>query len=364
MNSKDVRKYIKYVSAASALGTGLAKAHKFFNKIRTTRTPRKSPGKNSQPVTASKAPQGIIGKRPTKFNTGAKNRRFNPKKSKKGREVATKKYVKSVVTRANRRELDGHLIYRGADTFQLTAAVNVTNSNSVEHGVALLELALAQLRYFDPSAPGTLITGSGVAQTYSSRFLIKYSTSIDVRNAARTDVDVKLYSLGVKGSHAIAADTAYSNGLADEGNPTNTSILLYPEDSRQLWQLWKKLKYERKILKPGASMSMEFTSPWFEYDPSVQDSVALAYQASAHSSAYLYEIMGTVSHDITTTGNVGTSAAAIDYIFRTEVQVKYEAGADVKFIFLNENLDAQAAGGGQAVPARGLYVYGLGAQTA
>lgn len=195
---------------------------------------------------------------------------------------------------------------------------------------ATLESALSGLRYYDPAVPGTLVTAAAATGTYSKEFFIdKVSTTLTVRNNYNISTDVKIYACVPKEDTSIDPVTAFSNGMADQGNPTITEPELYLTDSDQFNRLWKIEKVISKRMHPGQEMSLTMSGGKFGYDPSLVDSHNLTYQKQYKGSSFVIRVQGTLGHDSTVTTERGLMKASVDYIVRRKVVIKYDAGVSL-----------------------------------
>lgn len=240
----------------------------------------------------------------------------------------------------------GVLTYRWRQTYRCLSSVNgqsLTNVPILLNGV--LETILAQLRYYNPSTPTTLVTADGASGTFMKDFTFdKIYTSIVCRNNYQVPVKVRVYLCKVKDDTSIEPTTAFSNGLADIGNPSSTSPLVYLTDSPQFTDLWKIHSSEIAQLQPGEEMKMSYTVPTFQYDPSLVDSHNQAYQTRYHGCVFVVRTEGVLGHD-TSADQQGTLAAGVDIQMDRTFVVKYSAGADIEYLVVNDESDTFTNGG-------------------
>lgn len=246
------------------------------------------------------------------------------------------KDLKKVVDRSN-----GTLIYRKRGTGTARSSVNSTSYfTSEDMTMANLELVLAQLRFFNPSVPGTLTQGSGASGTYYREYLFKtIHTNCVIRNNYQIPAKVTAYLCVPREDTSIAPTTAFSNGLADVGNPTNTSSLVYLTDSDEFNDLWKIQKSQSRILQPGQQMSMLHDVKNILYSPATYDSHALSYQKRFGSYVLVCKVEGILGHDSSVSTEQGMAQAGIDVMWETVYKVVYDAGIDLKFIYLDDTAD-------------------------
>lgn len=238
------------------------------------------------------------------------------------------------------------LTYRYLDCFKVNAAANQAAYGERSFNIpSTLELALAQLRFFDPANPGTLVNASGATGTYSRTFLIKSAITYKIRNNYQVPVLFKLYKFKCKADTNIDSNTAFTNGLADIGNPASTSIAVYPTDSPLMSDLYKLEKCTTWMLKPGQEKTYTVYTKSFDYDPSDYDSHSLTYQKSTHSYSMLFRVAGVPAHDKTTNTQLGTIASGVDVLEKQTYIIKYNSGgADLNYLYVSDNLDSMTAG--------------------
>lgn len=234
------------------------------------------------------------------------------------------------------------LIYRSRIVRQ-----RLTNQNEMaftgcgDVGVSALETVLAQLRFFDPSNPGTFITGSGATGTYQRNWHFKSIVSkLKVRNNYQVPCKVTLYACTPKKDTSITAITAWSNGLADVGNPLNSSHLVYLTDSDEFADLWKVVSSKKAFLKPGDELSVSHISKDIYYDPSIVDSQTAEYQKQFGCVYYMVRLEGVLAHSAADGSLRGFAPAGVDATYKVTYTVSYDGGAAFKYIVLSDSYDA------------------------
>lgn len=277
-----------------------------------------------------------------------KRRRRRNKKFKKRvpykAQPSLKKAVKQLQKKMNSNT--STLTWRYSDVWKLTTSANQAAYTERSFNIPnTIELALAQLRFFDPSNPGTLINGSGATGSYSRKFHVKSSISFMIRNNYQVPVVLKVYKYKTKADTNQDANTAFTTGLADVGNPTATSLTVYPTDSPLLDDLYKLERCTTWRLEPGESRPYSFSTPAFDYDPSDTDTHSLTYQRVYHAHSMLFRVSGVPAHDKTTNTQLGTIAGGIDVYEKQTYIIKYNSGGpSINYIAISDNLDAMTAG--------------------
>lgn len=227
-------------------------------------------------------------------------------------------------------------IHRVRSAFDESCASNGSifrgNANFECNSQTQLEAVLAELRYYDPSNPGTLVQASGATGTFYKEFYFKRSYhKMTVTNNYQVPVVITLYSYRVRSDTSITPASAFSAGLTDVGNPSTTSLLVYPSDSKQLSDLWRVEKSKTVYLMPGKRTTIICSNKPFLYDPSLYDSHALSYQKIFKSSCFAIRVEGPVGHD-TTADEQGQLAAGVDVCIDHTYEILYDAGAGIRFI--------------------------------
>ncbi len=218
-----------------------------------------------------------------------------------------------------------------------TCGFTTTNLNTITN----IETELSRLRYYDVTRSGSVLTNiQGATGSYQKEFLIeKVHGKLTIRNNYQAPLECRAAIYGPKGDTAITPLVAFTAGLADIGNPSATSALVYATDSEQLKDLWTVKASKTSFLDPGEELIISYTTPSFQYDPSLADSHAFAYQKDFHGLATLVRIMGRPSHD-TVEDQQGAIGVAVDIWSDTTTVVRYAAGADIKCLVVNDNSDA------------------------
>lgn len=255
-----------------------------------------------------------------------------------------KNQVKEIAKKVN--NMTSTLTYRYVDCTQAyTVANQAAYLNLVHSDSSFIELALAQTRFFDPSNPGTLIQGSGATGTYDRTYSIKNSSMMVFRNNYQVPAEIRVYKYKCKTDTSIEAITAFTNGLADIGNPSAGSIVVYPSDVSQLRDLYTLKSTSIWKMKPGDERTFSINSKAFNYDPAEQDSQTQPYQKDFDTHFVLIRVQGPPSHDKTTPTQNGTIGAGVDILWKRVCTVKYNSGGpNLEFLVINDQLDTQTAG--------------------
>ncbi len=235
---------------------------------------------------------------------------------------------------------------RNRDTWNVVSAVNQQQIISIpSSSLTLLEEVISQLRYYDPTAPTTLVTADGTVGTYQKEFYFsKVHSKILVRNNYQVPCSVSVYSCRPKVDTSISPGSAWSGGLVDIGNPGQTNPLVYLTDSVQFNDLWSIERSKRVILEPGQMCAMTTTAKPFQYDPTLADSHNTQYQKMFQAHSWHLHIQGVIGHD-TVEDEQGILQAGVDFVVDNTYIVKYPAGADIVYLHTNDESSTFTNGG-------------------
>lgn len=232
----------------------------------------------------------------------------------------------------------GTLIYRDRRVAKVLSVANSKNYGVMpgEPRCSQLELVLAQLRFFNPATPGTLTQGNGSTGTYYREFNFKsIASNCVVRNNYQVPVKVTIMCCTVKHDTSINPAAAYEQGLSDVGNPSSTSNLTYFTDSKEFGNLWVISKSSTRTLSPGSSYKLTHSVKNVMYDPSLFDSHGLEYQKRFKNFSWVVKVEGVVGHDIAL-DQQGSLPSGVDVQLNYTYNVYYDAGIDLKYIFVND----------------------------
>lgn len=230
---------------------------------------------------------------------------------------------------------------RSRTTGRILSAVNTIDINSfVGCNIALVEAALAELRYYDIKIPGTLLQVDGDTGTFQKEFFVKQCHSkMLLRNNYQVATNIKLYLCVPRVDTSIQPHAAVEQGFADIGNPGTVS-LMYPSDSPQFGDLWVVKDSKSVQLQPGDECIMNYSAKEFQFDPSLIDSHALTFQPKYGAHAWMVRIEGVLSHDTSVTTEQTVGSAGVDFMVDQTLKILYSAGADIKFIGITNIADS------------------------
>lgn len=191
-----------------------------------------------------------------------------------------------------------------------------------------IEGALGNLRYFDPSS-NTMVPLSAVSGTYSRDLCIQISRKLVVKNNYHVPCHVQVWSCTPKDATGVDVETAFTGGLVDQGNPSNSSPLVYISDSHDLKNIWKINCLVDRFLQPGQSAVARANTKRFDYTIATNDVHTAAYQKKQGGHTFLLRVVGTLGHDSGGTGEEGIMEGGVDWLFDGVLTAEYDAGKDV-----------------------------------
>lgn len=245
----------------------------------------------------------------------------------------------------------------GTMTHRRVSSVQAFSQNNEQSAViseinskSQIESVLANLKFFDPLNPGTLVTASGTTGTYSRDYLIKsISQKLQVRNNYISDVQVKIYYCTAKEDTDLTPIQSWAAGIPDGGNAVSvTELCNYPSDYAHFRDLWNTKVVLNTTLSPGQSANVSNTIKSVRYDPAVFDTQIEQYQRDIKSGCFMVVFQGTASHGTGGTIPVGFQIAGLDFIQHTTYVVEYQAGANIKFVHIDNSLPSLSAGSVQS----------------
>lgn len=238
--------------------------------------------------------------------------------------------------------MDSQLIYKvdGSDTLRAGAGEALYGEQGAVSNTNI-ELALAQCRFFDPSTPGTLITGSLASPTYHQSVRVSVYARMVITNNYQVPCIVTCGKVMPKDDTNQSVNNSLLAGWADVGNPAQGSTLISYSDSPQFRQLWRVVGKLRSVrLEPGQSVQVKHGQKAFMYDPAFVDTETETYSRKYHSCQFVYRVQGVLSHDTAVSTQQGMSPAGIDVYVQATYVIHYNSGGTaLKTIVLNELAD-------------------------
>lgn len=284
-------------------------------------------------------------KKPTaRKNVGTKG---GPKKRKAGRQNPRKaltgvnKQIQQLRKAVNA-DRSFHTHRRG-DSGRVVIATN----EACEHDVispltpSLIEAFTNNLRYFNPSVPGTLVTADATTATYSHDMKFKnVYAKLHFKNNYLVPVDVKIYLCIAKNDTNSTPIATMESGISDQYTSAQDSndALVYLTDIERVKEQWKVDCVFDKTLYAGQEGTVTHSTGEFDYDPSHFDEETTIYQKQWKAFTWVVRLDGPLSHDSVNAGTeIGRSRATIDYELLTTVNIEYDAGINLNDYSVDEN---------------------------
>lgn len=283
-----------------------------------------------------------VAKNVTRRKAFVKKVRKEIKKEVKGKSMKTRlaKLEKKVS------ETLSFMTYRLIGSGQVVAAANAAAFSSLTYNdSSSIEAILAQLKYYDPSTPGTLVVASGATGTYDRKFKVKTKSALVLRNNCQIPIEVRVYTMRCVSDTSISATTNWDNCLTDSCNLAKENLCVYPSDAVGADRLWKMENCKIFKILPGKSRNWSIFLKEASYDPAVYDSTGLSYSHRWNTTQAVIRVRGVVAHDNTTTSTVAVAPAAVDFTEVKSYEVKYNSGGPkLVYTFGVNYLTTMAAG--------------------
>lgn len=228
-------------------------------------------------------------------------------------------------------------VYKAMYASTYSCAVNQCsyNESPIVTG-PLIETFMANLRYYDPSAPGTLVTANASTGTYQREIHFKnIHGSIEISNNYQVPCKVRVYLLKPKGDTAITPSTYYNNSITDQliGGGSTTTKGVFPTDLNAFMAQWSCSCVKDVVLDAGARIVATHNTGGFKYDPSLFDSHSLDYQTKFKACAWFVRLEGVFGHD-TSANQQTTLAGQVDVNVQIKADIMYDAGINLDDLYV------------------------------
>lgn len=282
-------------------------------------------------------------------------RKKKKKKQNKSKKLNIKKDVRQMKNQLHKlKQMDDNTT--GTMTFRKLASgdvISAVNHNKVQvKGIIdndLYEEALAQCKFFDPATPGTLVTGSAATGTFARNSLIQSVTNkLFFRNNYQVSCDITVYLCTVKDDTDILPNVLWTSGIADQGYgnllTSNSDLGQYPTDYDLVKDIWNLKIAFKGTLEPGQTTTVSNTIKDIEYSSSTVDAHNLSYQREYKSQCYMIVVRGALAHD-TIASETTFTQGGVDYFSQITMKVKYNAGIDLSYIYVQADNDPSFTNG-------------------
>lgn len=303
-------------------------------------------GSNIMPTAKSTRKSLKYTKRRT--SRGTTSRKRKGRRGRKTKKTSLKKQVRQIKQQLSA-DSAKHL-FKAINKYNVSCAVNQCNYSEIPISTATyIEAYMANLRYYDPAVPGTLVTASAATGSYQREVHFKNIRSmIEVINNYQVPCRVKVYLLKPKGDTSVVPTTYYNNSAADQvigGAATITTKGLFPTELNAFKAQWSIKCVKDVYLDAGARVIASHNTGAFKYDPSLFDTHALEYQPKFKTASWLIRIEGAYSHD-TAAAERTTGLAQVDIDERAQASIEYDAGINLDDIYISNAHSASFTNGG------------------
>lgn len=269
------------------------------------------------------------------------------RKYKKKVNRSTRKYIKKVVDNAGDTST---VVHRNISSSQISCEANECSYSFLsflDH--SSIEGALDQAKILDPNA-GTLTEVEVDLNTIDGLKvkIINAKAIRTFRNNGQTPCNLECYYLFAKKrmGTAVTPLTILEDGLENAGITTNelTDLRFNVYDSKSFNDFFRIMRVKKYRVNAGDEVEIQLNrrKP-FIYDPDIFDDHSASSKQPKIYQAVLVRMSGVVSHDDTTTTNVGTCNATLDYMDLTHIKYSVSSnGLRLKNLVVGASgLDAQ-----------------------
>lgn len=234
----------------------------------------------------------------------------------------------------------GTLTYRKRTTNQLISDVNQQAMKAITGtSTVLVEEALNQCRFYDVTNPAVLKVPT-ITGTYCKDYLIESTHSkLTIRNNYQVPCKLKVYLCKPKIDTSSTPADFVTSGLSDSTNTTIASTNVYATDSPHLHEAYSIVKTKTYILEGGQQVECTHHEGAYTYSPDFVDSHSQFYQKAYKAFVWLLVLQGTLAHDSVINTEQGICKATIDIMVDLVHKVKYNAGIDLKYTYIDQQLD-------------------------
>lgn len=199
----------------------------------------------------------------------------------------------------------------------------------------------ANLRFFDPANPGTLVTANPNTGTYARDITFKnVYAKLHLRNNYQVPARIKVYLCKVKVDTSDSVVTTYTSAIADQvinASVDETDMLIHITDVARVKDMWEVDCVLDRVLEPGQEASVSHSTGPYDFDPSHVDQFSDTYQKAFKAFEFVLRVEGVLGHDTTVTTEQTTMLAGVDIERLWKVDIEYNAGgADLDDIYISE----------------------------
>lgn len=221
-----------------------------------------------------------------------------------------------------------------------------------------VETAMAALRFYD-AGTNTLVTNNAAAGVYQRDIKVSIYRKAVLKNNYRVPVYLEVYSCTPKDSTNTGVDSAFGDGIIDQGNPSTLSPLVKFSDSLTLKALWNVKKLVGKTLMPGSTVSAVAVTKMFKYDIAVNDTHPIVYTKGQGGHNFMFRIVGDIGHNNGLADEVSKMRGGVDWDIDVVYKFLYDAGKDLHDISIDDSCPIAftdlGVTGMLRIPANGVY---------
>lgn len=243
--------------------------------------------------------------------------------------------------------------YKWCFTSSLKSLIGRCNHTSWGFSSNAIETFSANLRFYDPAAPATLVTADPNTGTYARDINFKnVYVKLLMRNNYQVPARVKVYLCKVKNDTNDAILTTYTNAITDQvinASVDETDALIHLTDIERVKENWNIDCVVDKVLEPGQEATASHSTGSFAYDPSHLDQNSDIYQKRFKSFIFVVRVEGVLGHDTTVATEQSLLLAGVDTMLSYKSVIEYNSGgADLDDIYIKEDRIQSFTNGGVA----------------
>lgn len=213
--------------------------------------------------------------------------------------------------------------WRNIDSGQISCEVNQCSySNFFLLSSTVLESAIDGAQVYDPNT-NTMVTANLSSIDGIKTKILNAKTILSLRNNAFTPCELKIYWIRFKKRGATAPILLFEDGLENAGITTNelTDLRYDIYDSKTFNDFCKVYKTRKIRLEAGDETRLELCKKTpFMYDPDELDKHTASEYVPGQTQALVIRMNGVISHDDTSTSNVGTCNSTLDYVLNYHIK--------------------------------------------
>lgn len=277
--------------------------------------------------------------------TDSSGKKFIPKPSKTVNRIKQAKLIKKVNKLNKKIEADQSThTHRYRNVNQRLCSTGLAPFSAINNfTVSDLQTAMANLRYYDPSAPTVPITADASSGTFSRNITIdKLYSKTCIQNNYQVPVNVTVYLFEPRDDTSVTVGTYHSNGVSDQAvgaGYTSNSVLCYPTDINMLMDTYRITKSKSKRLMPGAQLKMGKAFKSFKFNPALFDTHNLEYQHKYRSHVWAIRLEGDFGHDNAVANQLNTLAGGVDTYTDITIKFIYDGGKSFDDFSATNNSD-------------------------